>query len=431
MTDHRAGRTTLTPLVVQEHESLQLRRDQLTEVDLRTLTLLRDNKKIGLRETRRGWTLTARSTVGVLALDRVRLALGPKLDIPGKQLITWLCYAQGTPVPHEPTVRKWLIGESGYADIALSALLAECLHLLHHGLRRDYRRMDRVEPVLRGRLDIRAQATRRYGAVDRLHVRTFERDARVWENLVCGAALSAAADLATDPALAHTLRETAARFPRPARPGDAPRMLARARYTRLNGHYRLAHTWARLVLTVERGGVTDLLTERGLRADSMLLNMDVLWERVVRRMAHHAAIEFGGRHVSSADGHGIRTTGDIGKTRKPFVPDVLLRFPASQSRFLPIDAKYKTYTEKAVNSEDRHQLLTYIAGYTTPDAPLAAIVHPGPQGPTRRTLTITGPRGRTLGKIRVLGLDTRLPPHQAAGPLRELAADFTAITDQA
>ncbi|MFP8903186.1 McrC family protein [Streptomyces atacamensis] len=427
MTDHRARRTTRTPLIVREHRSLRLHRDQLTEADLRTLTLLRDNGKIGLRETREGWILTARSTVGVLALDRVRLALSPKLDIPGDQLITWLCYAQGTPVPHEPTVRRWLVGESGYVDIALSALLAECLHLLHCGLRRDYRRMDRVEPVLRGRLDVRAQATRRYGAVDQLHVQTFERDVRIWENLVCGAALSAAADLATDPALAHALRDTAARFPRPTPPGDAPRMLARARYTRLNGHYRLAHAWARLVLAVEQGGVTDLLTERGLRADSMLLNMDVLWERVVRRMAHHAATEFGGRHVSSADGRGIKTTGDIDKARKPFAPDVLLSFPAPQPRFLPIDAKYKTYAEKAVNSEDRHQLLTYIAGYTTPDAPLAAIVHPGPRGATRRTLTIAGPRG-TLGEIRVLGLDTRLPPRQAAEPLRGLVAEFTGQT---
>ncbi|MCC3650909.1 McrC family protein [Streptomyces sp. S07_1.15] len=425
MTDHQTKRTTRTPLVVQEHRSLRLHRDQLTEADLHTLTLLRDNRKIGLRETREGWTLTARSTVGVLALDRVRLALSPKLDIPGNQLITWLCYAQSTPVPHEPTVRRWLIGESGYADIALSALLAECLHLLHHGLRRDYQRTDRVEPVLRGRLDVRAQATRRYGAVDQLHVQTFERDVHIWENLVCGAALSAAADLASDPALARALKDTAARFPRPTHPGDAPRMLARARYTRLNEHYGLAHTWARLVLVTDRGGVTDLLTERGLRADSMLLNMDVLWERVVRQMAHNIATEFGGRHVSSVGKLGIRTAGDMSKTEKSFTPDVLLCFPASQPRFLPIDAKYKTYAKKTVSSEDRHQLLTYIAGYAMPGAPLAAIVHPGPQGATRRTLTITGPRG-TLGVIKVLGLDTRLPPHQAAEPLRELMEAFSA-----
>ncbi|WP_328352469.1 McrC family protein [Streptomyces sp. NBC_00445] len=415
----------LPDLVVKEYKSAELTLAQVTETDQRSLRSLAERNHIGLRTTRTGWSVTARSTVGVFVLQRVRLILRPKFTIPGRQLISWLCYANGVPVPHEPTLRQWPTGSSGYVDAVLPALLTECRSLLSQGLRRDYVRTDRVEPMLRGRLDAMAQATRRYGAVDQLHVRTFERDVEIWENLVCGAALSAAVPLASHATLARALKDTAAEFPRPRLPVTAPRMLARARYNRLNTRYRPAHAWARLVLG--GGGVTDLLTDRGLRADSMLLKMDRLWELVVRQMAGRVAAEFGGRAVGSGGENAIRTTGDMAITHKPFSPDVLLRFDSPMSRFLPVDAKYIAYGDRTVSAHDRHQLLTYIAGYTGPDAPLAVILHPNPDEASSRTLSIDGPLGH-LGEIRVLGVDTRLPPDQAAEPLRRLVADFVGAT---
>ncbi|ONK12162.1 hypothetical protein [Streptomyces sp. MP131-18] len=420
MADHtrHGGQPRREQIVVPEHKSVHVNRSQVTAADVERLRRLRGKGRLGLRETPSGWTLSARAIVGVLVLDRLRLVLGPKVDIPGEQLITWLCYAQGTPVPHEPTLRRWLIGDSGYAGIALAALLAECRKLLHEGLRLDYAPVTRVEPVLRGRLDVRAQVTRGHGAVDRLHVRTFERGHDIWENQICAAALSRAITHATDRALAGELAKIARRFPAPPTAGEASGMLLRARYNRLNQRYRPAHNWARLILN--GGGVTDLLTERGLRADSMLLNMNVLWERVVRQMARDIAAEFGGECQGRTDDPGITTSGDIGKPGEPFVPDVLVRLPGDPPRFLPVDAKYKAYAGERVDATDRHQLLTYIAGYAAPDTPLAAVVHPAPDGGTDRTLTVTGPRGNRLGRIELLGLDTRLPPHQAATPLRAL-----------
>jgi 5-methylcytosine-specific restriction enzyme subunit McrC len=168
-----------------------------------------------------------------------------------------------------------------------------------------------------------------------------------------------------------------------------------------------------------------------------MLNLDTLWERVVRQMAVEAATAAGGRPARADEGR-ITTHGGFGKTPPPFRPDVLLAFDSPDSpdspdpadpadpaagRLLAVDAKYKAYQNKNVSADDRHQLLTYIAGYTAPAAPLAVIVHPGPQGASRRTLEIKGPGGR-LGLIEVLGLDTSLTPQQAAEPLRELVAQF-------
>ncbi|MFE9427947.1 PE-PGRS family protein [Kitasatospora sp. NPDC006697] len=409
---------------VAEHQHTVLTRDQLTEADLRRLRILQDRGRLRLRQVGSSWRVEVKSAAGVLVLDRVRLLLRPKLPIHGSRLIEWLCYAQGVPVPHEQTLRQWQTGSLGYAGVVLPALLLECRQLLNRGLHRDYRPRERVETALRGRLDVRAQAVRRFGTVDRLHVRTFEREVETWENLVCGAALAAATTMADQPALARALQDTAAAFPRPRLPYTAERHLDRARYTRLNAHYRPAHTWSRLVLG--GGGVDDLLLDRGTRAGSVVLHLDNLWERVVRQMAAEAAAETGGRLAGATEGR-IVTDGEPGLSRSSFRPDVLLAFDsaAGPSRLLALDAKYKGYQGKRVSAADRHQLLTYIAGYTTPASPLAVIVHP--EGPSRYTLTVDSPRG-PLGRIEVLGLDPALPPRQAAEPLRRVIAEFAAAT---
>ncbi|ANP54088.1 5-methylcytosine-specific restriction enzyme subunit McrC [Streptomyces griseochromogenes] len=418
-------RPGLRDVLLEEHKSVLLEPGDLTEADLRVLTALLDKDRLRLQRTPAGWKLRAKSTVGVLRLERVRLVVAPKMAISGARLMSWLCYASDTRLPLDgPAPRKWLTGTAGYAAVVPHALLAECRALLDEGLRRDYVRTEQVRPVLRGQLDLRAQLTHRYGAVDRLHVRNFERRVDIWENLICGAALRAAIPLAADANLALALRDLAARFPRPQLPATAPRLLARARYTRLNSRYRPAHTWAGLVLG--GGGVTDLLHDRGLPAGSLLLRTDRLWEVVVRRMAARAAREFGGRHVEVAEVPAIRTSDEAGPYPQPFRPDALVRFEDPRTRFLPVDAKYIGYDGRRLSAENRHQLLTYIAGYTTADAPLAALVHPSPQGATSRTVRIDGPGGRHLGTIRVLGIDTRLAPDQAAQPLRELVAEFAA-----
>ncbi|MFJ9833668.1 hypothetical protein ACIRU2_20135 [Streptomyces sp. NPDC101169] len=101
-------------------------------------------------------------------MDRLRLVVEPKFAIPGEQLMTWLAYALHTPVP--TAARRWSTAPDGYADLVAAALLEECEKLLREGLRRDYVRRQRLEPVLRGRLDVAAQATRRFGQLDQLHV---------------------------------------------------------------------------------------------------------------------------------------------------------------------------------------------------------------------------------------------------------------------
>lgn len=408
-------------VTLEEHKSVTVPRSKLYGDDL---DKLRAVKAVTVIEGRNGYVLKAQATTGVLQLDRIRLVLRPKFPIEGKRLIDWLCYANNRREPDE-TLRNWPLGSDGYAGLVPAALLHECRLLLRRGLRRDYVRRQRVDTALRGRLDVEAQATRCYGAVDRLHLQTFEYEDGGWENLVCGAALTVAARRSTDPRQTRWLLDASARFPSPREPLDALSLLARGQYTRLNSHYRAAHAWARMVLG--GGGVTDLLEPYGFGAKSLLLNLNVLWENVVRRMAVDAAAGLGGRGSRPKEGL-ILTHGVLMGQPPSFRPDVLLAFPppaggTTAARFLAVDAKYKDYVKKDVSADDRHQILTYIAGYTDPDIPLALVVHPSPDGPTQRTLRVEGPRGR-LGLIEVLGLDTRAAPKDAAEPLRKAIAGF-------
>ncbi|MFD7733056.1 McrC family protein [Kitasatospora phosalacinea] len=405
---------------VGEYGSLYLAEDELTGRDLARLRELQARKRLTLAAARPGWVLTAGATVGVLVLDRLRLVVEPKTALTGEQLVRWLCYALATPVPHRATLRGWATDRTGYADLVAAALLAECRTLLRDGLRRDYLAEDRVEPVLRGRLDVTAQATRRYGMLDKLHVRTFERRPDVWENRICGTALAAAVTGTADPALARALADLASAFPADATPNASLRALDRARYHRLNARYRPAHTWAGLVL--RGGGVTGLLADGEHHADSLLLDLPRLWEEVVRRLAAEAARPLGGRIVPSRGSTAIRKSGDL-SPHPGFHPDVLLDFgsPGTGNRqpLFPLDAKYKQYDERSVSSSDVHQLLTYTAGYRSGTNPCSAIVYPSPGGLRHRTLRVAGPHG-PLGTVHVLGLDTSATPERCAAAVREL-----------
>jgi 5-methylcytosine-specific restriction enzyme subunit McrC len=397
---------------IGEYGSAVLTGSQLTSRDVDRLRVLQARGRLGLDRTPTGWRLKAGATVGLLVLDRIRLVMEPKFAISGDMLMDWLAYALGAPAPLPVTSRRWATGPEGYADLVAAALLEQCERLLREGLRRDYVRRQNLEPVLRGRLDVAAQATLRYGQLDKLHVHAFDRETDIWDNRVLGTALRVARTLSTSPGLARDLHTIAEAFPQDTPPDAALRALDRTRYTRLNARYLAAHTWARLLL--RGGGVTDVLIDCGTAAGGLLLAMPALWEAVVRRLTTDATASHGG-HTATGGSAGITVRGDLGIT-SAFRPDVLISLPGrdpSERTLLPVDAKYKRYDRHGVGAADVHQLLTYSAGYTPNDDRHAVIVHPRAGGHSYRALQIDSPRGR-LGNIHVLGVDTHTHPQEAA-----------------
>ncbi|MGA5349313.1 McrC family protein [Streptomyces griseoincarnatus] len=408
-----------TDVRIGEYGSALLKGSQLTPRDVERLHALQARGRLSLEQMSTGWRLKAGATVGLLVLDRVRLVLEPKFAILGDRLMDWLAYALDAPPPLPVASRHWATGPEGYADLVAAALLEQCEQLLREGLRRDYVRRQTLEPVLRGRLDVVAQTTLRYGQLDKLHIRSFDRETDIWDNRVLGTALRVACALTTSPDLARHLRTIADAFPKATPPEAALRALDRTRYTRLNARYRAAHTWARLLL--RGGGVTDILTDHGTAADGLLLAMPALWEAVVRRLVADAAGSHGGHAVAGGGAAGITVRGDLGIV-SAFRPDVLLSLPdrdPTARTLLPVDAKYKRYDHHGVSAADVHQLLTYSAGFTPSDDRRAVIVHPRTGGHSYRVLQVDSPRGR-LGNVHVLGVDTHVLPQQATAWVRSV-----------
>ncbi|MBB4932743.1 5-methylcytosine-specific restriction enzyme subunit McrC [Lipingzhangella halophila] len=392
---------------LREYGAVELAQQSLTASDLVHLRALANDRLLSVQASSGGWRITAGSVTGAVSLDRIRLVVEPKLPISGEQLIRWLCYSLRIAEVRTEVVRGWTTGPGGFADLVVAALLAECRALAADGLRRDYVLRERVEPVLRGRLDATAQLARRYGRIDRLHVRAHERDADIWENRVCGTALAAAAETVRDAGLLRAVTRTAASFPRYRNPETALRALTRARYTRLNLRYRAAHTWAGLVLG--GGGATDLLDLTEWRAGTLLLDTPALWESAVRRMCEESARRLGGTTLAASGARSLTVRGDLGRPR--FLrPDVLVGLP-NMDGLLPVDAKYKDYGAEAVSRDDVYQLLTYSAAYSGVRGG-AVIVYPDGAGPARRTLAVGGPAGR-LGNITVVGVNPAADPEDA------------------
>jgi 5-methylcytosine-specific restriction enzyme subunit McrC len=429
VTGVRPSRRPSSPheIVVGEHENVEIDDALLSGVGNSRLERLKKiDGVISVTERRKGWSIRTNAVVGVLDLDSVRVIIKPKIAIDGERLIVWLSYAAGSHLHnYHEGYKPHKLSETGYdaADLIVEALIDECRKLLRSGLRREYQRERSIASQVRGRLDISAQATRQYGQADRFHVSEFRQVVATWENEICGLALSRAVEHAADPSLSSAAASLVGRFPLPTDEGRAIDKLRKAAYTRLNVQYRPAHAWARVLLNT--GGVADLLCTSGFRGRTALLNMNVMWEMVVRRMAADAVAPLHGRVVPNNDnGLAIRVHGDLrpsgGGEPKPFQPDCVVRVGDEDSGFhVPIDAKYYAYNNRRVSSTNVQQMMTYVSGYCDNERRAAVLVHPSAAGPTQRTLEVRNARP-PIGRIYVIGIDVNAGPQEGAERLRQV-----------
>lgn len=410
-------------LQVSEYGSTTVPESVLTFRDIAALEGI-SNELVTCSRVLDGWELRAGPTCGVIQLDRCEIEIQPKLMPDGHTVMSWISYALKIPTSIEAT-RRWSVGRDGIRDVVIAALLSECERLLRDGLRRDYLRREAVDTVLRGRLDIPRQISRRYGQVDRLHLHRFDRDTAIWPNLVCHAALSVAARLAGSADLRRAAAELAAAFPAcvELRP-TVLRWLATARYHRMNARYRPAHAWAGLVLG--GGGVTDFLLDGAWNAHGLLINMNRLWEAVVSRLSAEVSEQMGGAPVEPGRLSSIKVE-ETGHPRRPLRLDALISLPSASGErvLLPVDAKYKGYDREAISAADTHQLLTYAIAYRTGTlGSTVLLVHPATAVTPTRRLCVRGPAGN-LGNMAIVGVDVRGSPDDAGQVIRRVVSDAT------
>jgi 5-methylcytosine-specific restriction enzyme subunit McrC len=403
-----------TAVATREYNSVRLARSQLSDRDITVLAAIPDNL-VQCTPVAMGWELRLGPVCGVLHLDHARIAVQPKLMPDGATVASWIGYASTVPLEVD-TTRRWTVDTAGLPDVVISTLIRHCTTLLRDGLHRDYRRNEAADSVLRGRLDIGRQLSRRYGQVDILHMHRFDRDVAVWENLVCRAALDVASRLAGSGELRRKARATAAAFPAcGAPPSTVRRWLATSRYHRMNDRYRGAHMWAGLLLN--GGGVNDMLVDGPWNAGTLLINMNILWERVVQRLC----ADLREARPPGGENPGPIVVTEGGHVTRHFLPDAILAsHDGAEVVRVPVDAKYKAYSTKALDRDDTHQLLTYAAAFRRPGvAPTAVVVHPRYGAGESRVVKVHAAAG-SLGTITVVGVDAAGTVDEALATLRGL-----------
>lgn len=291
-----------------------------------------------------GWRVTAAHTVGVVRAGELLVRVRPKVGV--VQVLRLLARAHGL---RALSLDQSLVDVDTDSDVGgvLAALFAEeARTALAAGALRGYRTEDQTLPVLRGRLRLRDQHLRRFGAPAPLEVTLDEWTSDIPENQLLR---TAALRLQRLPDLPRGIRDRLSRVDRTladvtvVRPG-AP--LPAATRTRLNARLHRLLDIAELVLrqsTVEHrsGEVT---------VHGYTLDMAWLFETLTTRLlAEHVAPL---RLVAQAT-HPLDAVG-----RLTIKPDVELR--DGRTVVAVADTKYKILDEgDHIPNPDAYQLIAY------------------------------------------------------------------------
>jgi 5-methylcytosine-specific restriction enzyme subunit McrC len=278
--------------------------------------------------------------------------------------------------------------------------------LVRQGLRTAYVEHEDALPVLRGRLLFERQMRRRYGRLDRLECRYDERSGDIFDNQLVLAAVQRCAARAAHVGIRRRagrvqtrLREVcdARHIALPRRPGQ---------YDRLNAHYRPAHELSWLVLEGTQG-LDDLYESGDTPSFAFLLNMNTLFETFVERVLEASLRERSVQLSFQKPSGSVVRRADTGSPYQRLIPDTLARVGVP-SVTVPIDAKYKRYSERKVDPGDIAQMFIYASGLGTApehERPHGIIIYPSETREFERIpLTVRDPHDTALSKLDVLGI---------------------------
>ncbi|MBE1530471.1 McrC family protein [Actinomadura algeriensis] len=297
--------------------------------------------------------------VGVLELDCATVRVRPKLAGEELAVLQMIDYATGLDALRDIGTVQHLGEGLDLRDLVCLLLTREAGRLLRHGLRRDYLRREEDLPTVRGRLLADRQVMRRFGRLDRLECRYDERSGDILDNRLCTAALNLAARTATDARVRNDARRLAADFADvcTTRGFDVRAAAERLVYHRANEHYRDAHRWALMLLG--RTAFSGLYADHGPVTSAFMVDMNKLFEDFVTRLLRDAAAGTGVDVLPQKTlTRAVMTEG--GKTYAPITPDVqLVRGHGPRAWRRSVDAKYKLYGDKKIQTSDLFQSFAY------------------------------------------------------------------------
>jgi 5-methylcytosine-specific restriction enzyme subunit McrC len=380
-----------------------LRGLELTDSDRELLSELAASTSLEVTELRNGPAVSVGPHIGTVTLSCLRIAVLPKISI--GSLMKLVAYAFGLSDMTVTTPRSRLsTAQSGPADLLGIGLLHAVERLARGGLLPKYQRKNEELSSPRGRIDMRALASRPPRMSLPCTYEDFTIDHAL--NQVIAAGLRLAARVMNDPDLRLDLARSADRFFGNLRhivlTGELLRELL-ANMDRRSSHYLDA---LRLVALIYQGSrVTDHTRAGDTVLSSFLLDMNLVFERFLERYLREVAPP--GFDVISQDiRHDVFSFIDNESGWKhPYIkPDLVFRY-----RNKPVavaDAKYKDRLANRPSTAELYQLITYGLSYDMPLPREVLLLHPlGARERDRDTTVLFAPRAASQQvRVRLVGV---------------------------
>lgn len=369
-----------------------------------------EDRRLTVEEMRDTVRITARSWVGVVRFEQFEVCIVPKLAGNALGLIQMLKFASGLESLSRASSRRTIATKGlGLFDLVALLLAEACDQILRGGILSDYVEREEDLSVVRGRLLGDQQVLRQFGRIDRLNCRFDEHEQDIPENQLLAFALSHCASRVRDAAVRRRVRMLRGIFQDVCRADTLDVSAARANlvYHRLNERYRDAHTLAWLVLDGLQ--VTDLLAPGATNSFAFMIDMNMLFEvfvyRLIDRLCRLASLQV---HYQRRDPSIILNMATM-RSYARVIPDLLVEpITGDRSVRVPVDAKYKLYDERKLDSSDVYQSFLYAYAYGPhhgPNPPTAVLVYPSSYGSTRAThLCVRNTQGIAAAELLALGV---------------------------
>ena len=312
--------------------------------------------------------VTTYSWVGVVRFSSVEIRVVPKLIGGNLRVLRMIEYAQDVRLIARLRTDRSLPAEgTDLFDLVVMLLAEETKKLIRDGLIRDYRSVEDSLDVMRGRLRIREQYLRRYGQLHRIECAFDEFDGDVPENQLLAAALRAAEPRVRDLGVRNDARVFGSIMAEvcDARTRDADWYSRTIRYGRRNTRYRPAHELARIVL---KGlALTDRIDKSTVNLASFMVDMNAVFEQFVTRLVSESLAGTNLRAHAQQTVRAVILDEESGETYSRIRPDLIIE-DMTTGRTVPIDVKYKLYSDKKLSSADIYQSFVYayaVDGYSS------------------------------------------------------------------
>ena len=358
------------------------------QVVVEKLAALADHR-LQIEELRQGLRVRTQSWVGVVRLPTVEIRVVPKVTGDQLGLVRLLEYATG--LDALTSLRDGAtLDASGDSLLELFVLLfvEACERVLRQGLLSGYVEREGDLSMVRGRILGDRQVRERFGQLDRIVCRFDELEHDIVENQLLTATLRVAYPRVTSVGLQRRI----SRLRGVLEPiCDADQLeLAGARktvtYNRLNAHYETAHQLGWLLL--DALGIDDLFAPGETRSFSFLLDMNLLFERFVTRFVEQVLSVSRYRVISQIPFWSVLWNVSSQRPYTNIVPDIVVERRGDSERKVAIDAKYKLYDERGIDSGDIYQTFLYafaLGGTASGGIPTSLLFYPATAGESRNT----------------------------------------------